>query len=270
MKAENEVKVKMWLRTPISYYGGKQQMLRHILPLIPEHNIYIEPFFGGGAVFWAKKPVKIEIINDSNAHVINFYKQLKCNYNNLKQLIETTLHSRDTYKEALIIYHAPYLFDELRRAWAFWVTTNMGFSRQIGSWGYDRSGKMEKSIRRRKEEFIDIYSKRLAYVQVECNDAIQVIKSRDSEDAFFYIDPPYVGADQDHYGGYTQEHFDKLLITLTNIKGRFILSSYPNESLFSISNKNGWYIKKIDMHLSSSKKVGKRKIEVLTVNYNII
>ena len=51
-----------WQRTPISYYGGKQTMLPHILPLIPEHTIYTEAFFGGGAVFWAKQPVKTEII----------------------------------------------------------------------------------------------------------------------------------------------------------------------------------------------------------------
>ncbi len=48
------MQVKM--TTPIAYYGGKQQMLRHILPLIPRHQIYVEPFFGGGAVYWAKKP----------------------------------------------------------------------------------------------------------------------------------------------------------------------------------------------------------------------
>ena len=63
-----------WQRTPISYYGGKQTMLPHILPLIPEHQIYVEPFFGGGAVFWAKQPAKAEIINDFNANVVNFTK----------------------------------------------------------------------------------------------------------------------------------------------------------------------------------------------------
>lgn len=41
-------------KTPISYYGGKQSMLKHILPIIPNHTIYVEPFFGGGAVFWVK------------------------------------------------------------------------------------------------------------------------------------------------------------------------------------------------------------------------
>jgi DNA adenine methylase len=66
-----------WQRTPISYYGGKQTMLPHILPLIPEHTIYTETFFGGGAVFLAKQSVKTEIINDFNANVYTFYKVLQ-------------------------------------------------------------------------------------------------------------------------------------------------------------------------------------------------
>lgn len=43
----NPNKPKAVLKTPISYYGGKQNMLKDILPLIPEHTIYIEPYFGG-------------------------------------------------------------------------------------------------------------------------------------------------------------------------------------------------------------------------------
>ncbi|HEU0226617.1 MAG TPA: DNA adenine methylase [Arachidicoccus soli] len=50
------------MKTPISYYGGKQSMLKHILPLIPEHTVYVEPFFGGGAVFRAKEPKNVEVI----------------------------------------------------------------------------------------------------------------------------------------------------------------------------------------------------------------
>jgi DNA adenine methylase len=261
--------MKIYLRTPISYYGGKQQMLRHILPLIPEHKIYVEPFFGGGAVFWGKEPVHVEVINDINALVVNFYKQLKSNYFELKLLIDQTLHSREQYKEALVIYHAPYLFDEVRRAWAFWVTTNMGFTRIIGSWGYDITGKTERYMNTRKVEFTDIYSQRLETTQIECNDAVQVIRSRDNEYAFHYCDPPYINADQGHYGGYTQEHFDLLIKALSEIKGKFLLSSYPNDNLDKAIIANNWFVKRINMNLSASSKIGAKKIEVLTANYEI-
>lgn len=126
----------------------------------------------GGAVFWAKEPSEIEIINDVNAWVINFYKQLKMNYPELRKLVEATLHSRDLYKEALVVYHAPYIFSELKRAWAFWVCTNQGFSKMVGSWGYDNSGKAEKSLMNSREGFVEEYSNRLALVKIENNDAV--------------------------------------------------------------------------------------------------
>lgn len=94
------------LKTPISYYGGKQSMLKEILPLIPEHRIYVEPFFGGGAVFWAKEPSRSEVINDVNMNIVNFYEVLKHSYFELRKRVEATLHSRETYKKALIIYES--------------------------------------------------------------------------------------------------------------------------------------------------------------------
>lgn len=201
--------------------------------------------------------------------MINFYIQVKSNFNALETLIKRTLHSRDQYKEALIIYHAPYLFDEVRRAWAFWVTTNMGFTRQIGSWGYDRSGKMAGYIHNKKTAFSKEYADRLEKVTIESNDAVKVINSRDGYNVFHYADPPYVGSDLGHYGGYTQDHFNELLKTLSNIKGKFLLSSYPNDVLDQFIKDNGWYFKQIEMHLSASSKKGRKKIEMLTANYPI-
>ena len=54
------------MKTPITYYGGKQTMLKHILHLIPEHRLYTEAFCGGAAVFFAKNPSDGEVINDLN------------------------------------------------------------------------------------------------------------------------------------------------------------------------------------------------------------
>src|SRR5690554_6619498 len=107
------------LRTPISYYGGKQNMLPYILPMIPKHKVYVEPFFGKEAVFFAKEPCKVEIINDYNAMVVNFYEQLKTNFQELKQLTEATPYSRQAYKKAMVIYDNPYLFSPVIKAWAF-------------------------------------------------------------------------------------------------------------------------------------------------------
>ena len=157
----------------------------------------------------------------------------------------------------------------MQRAWAFWYATNCGFSNQILNCRFDRTGKNARVLTNRISEFSKAYAQRLEKVQIENNDACAVISSHDSEDTFIYCDPPYVGANQGHYGGYTQEHFNKLLGTLSNVKGKFLLSSYQNDMLLEYVKQKGWYQKEISLHLSSSKTKGKKRIEVLTANYEL-
>lgn len=247
-------------------------MVKTILPLIPEHRMYIEPFFGGGAVFWAKQPSRSEVVNDVNMNIVTFYEVLKHNFFDLRKKIESTLHSRETYKKALIIYECPWLFDDnpVVRAWAFYVVTNQGFSCQIGTWGYDRD-KRSRTIQNKIDRFTEELSDRLKYVQVEQNEAHKVIKSRDSEDAFAYVDPPYINTNQGHYGGYEETHFKRDLNALANMKGKFLLSTYPSDMLNEFIKEHGWHTVEHEKMLSASNgaklKTRKRKIEVLTANY---
>ena len=258
------------MKTPISYYGGKQSMLKHILPIIPEHRVYVELFFGGGAVYWAKEKSEVEIINDLNGNVINFYKQLKTNFEPLKEMVDSTPYSREVYKNAMVIYETPYIFTPIHRAWAFWVGTVQGFSNKIGSWRSSTQRNKESTLNyNKKVGFTQELSKRLDLTQIECKDALDLIFKQDSDETFFYVDPPYVGANQGHYGGYTQEHFNLLLEALSRIKGKFLLSSYPNEVLNAYRNNYSWYSSDKDMPLSASKQNSKRKIETLTANYPI-
>jgi len=62
------------MKTPVTYYGGKQKLASTILKLIPEHNLYCEPFVGGAAIYFAKEPSNVEVINDTNKELMNFYR----------------------------------------------------------------------------------------------------------------------------------------------------------------------------------------------------
>jgi len=261
--------MKTRLKTPISYYGGKQMMLKDILPLIPEHRLYCEPFCGGAAVFWAKEPSRIEVINDLNSEVINFYKVVQLQFDALWVLVQSTLHSRQEYADAKVISGYPHMFSEVKRAWALWVLTSQSFASIIGGgWAYARKeNTSEKKVMNAKERFKYIYSERLTCVQIENNNALKVIKSRDSDDSFFYCDPPYPATDQGHYSGYSQHDFDMLLEVLAGLKGKFLLSSFPNENLTAFAKMHGWKQTEIVKNLCASKTNKRKKIEVLTQNY---
>jgi len=149
----------------------------------------------------------------------------------------------------------------------------MGFACSAKSWGYDKYSKRVKSFQNKKIRFNPSVSERLENTQIENNDALKVITSRDAEDAFHYIDPPYINSNQGHYEGYTESDYLKLLDTLSGIKGKFLLSSYPSEILDEYIQKNGWHSVRFEKPLSAQKaKEGQkrdRKIEVLTANYPI-
>jgi len=260
-------------KTPISYYGGKINMISIILPLIPKHTIYTEAFFGGGAIFFAKEKAEAETINDINNMVVNFYEVVQTDFDNLKAKIEATLFSRATYSVAWSIYRMPHLFNKLQQAWAFYIATNMGFSCKIGSWGYDKYAKRVRAFWNKKLMFDESISHRLEKVQIESNDACTVITSRDSADAFHYVDPPYFNSNMGHYSDYTKADYVRLLDTLSNIKGKFLLSSYPSDILDEYIEKNKWHTKTVTKILSASKGIAgtkrKTKVEVLTANYPI-
>lgn len=259
------------MKTPITLYGGKQRLLSKILPLIPEHRIFAEVFFGGGAVFFGKPPSEVEVINDVDGMAVNFFEVSKTNFKELKEKIEATLFSRATYMVSLAIYRMPHLFGKVQRAWAYFVGTCTGFSSSIGSWGYDKYGKRLKTFRNKKLAFDPSISKRLESTQIECNDAIKVIRAYDTEETFFYADPPYINSDMGHYGGYSEEDFKSLLDCLSEVKGKFLLSSFPSEILDEYIKKNDWHSvaftqTKSAVHAKHRTKDTK-KIEVLTANY---
>lgn len=120
------------MRTPVKYYGGKTRMLPHLLPLIPRHRIYLEAFAGGAALFFAKRPAPIEILNDVNGNVVNFYRVIQSHFEELNKLIQGTLHCEHTFNQAKEIYHSPEGHGAVQRAWAFWVSSNMAWGGEVG------------------------------------------------------------------------------------------------------------------------------------------
>jgi DNA adenine methylase len=262
------------MKPPLTYYGGKQMLSKLIVSLIPPHKIYCEPFFGGGAVFFSKSPSKLEVINDINGELINFYRVIKTKFKKLEKEVKCTLHSRESHQAANIILGYPQLFDDIKRAWAIWTLANQSYASKLnGGWGYDKKeNKSVKQLQSKRISFTNGYAERMEQVQIENRDALKIIDTWDNKDAFFYCDPPYINTNQGHYKGYVEEDFEKLLQVLSKIKGKFLLSSYPSELLTKYAKQNKWVMKKVDMPLcirSNPNSKGKRKIEVLTANFKI-
>jgi len=258
----------------LTYYGGKQNLIKDILPLIPEHKQYVEPFFGGGAVFFAKPRSEHEVINDIDGRITNFYRVVKTKFDELKLMIEGTAYSEVEHKRAKTILKTGQGTD-VERAWAIWVQINMSFAaKMFAGFAFGNSGIIIKSVLNKKLNFTKKYAERLNLVEIFQRDALELIKLKDTEDTFFYLDPPYPDTEQGHYEGYTIDDFVKLLEVLKGIKGKFLLSSFYCDELENYINIYKWN-NKIIKKICSAKKTqnGRRdkiKMESLTWNYDLL
>lgn len=257
------------MKTPISYYGGKQTLLKHILPLIPRHRLYTEPFCGGAAVLFAKRPSEAEIINDLNMNLTTFYWMCQTCYPELKEEIDRTLHCRDIHAHAAHILCYPDFFSQVQRAWAVWALCKMSFASMLdGTFGYDFEGGMPKKLSNAKDDFTEALSCRLERVTIENRDALDVISCYDSPSAFHFVDPPYINSDCGHYEGVFDEYcMEQLLKLLEHVKGKFMLTMFPYESIENYANKNGWIIHRVERTISASKTSRRKQEEWIVCNY---
>jgi len=259
------------LKTPITYYGGKQGMLKHIRPLIPEHELYCEPFAGGAAVFFNKEPAKVNVINDLNGELINFYKTIVTNLVELRVEVSKTLHSRNQYQHAWYIYNNPDYFSNVQRAWAVFILSKIGFAGKLSSsFGFDKSeGKHPCKMRCAKEIFTENLKDLLEHSTIESDDAFSIIRRYDCSNAFYFLDPPYVGSDMGHYSGmFNEQSLTELLELCSTIKGKFMLTMYPNELIKEFADRFGWKIQEIERQVSACRaEYRRRQLEWIVYNY---
>lgn len=258
------------MRTPITYYGGKQTMLKHIIPLIPMHKIYTEAFCGGAAVLFAKKAVECEVINDINTNLTIFYWMAKTSYSELKIEIDKTIHSNDIHAHAAHILLYPDFFTQVQRAWAVWALCKTSFASMLdGSFGYDFGGAMPKKLCNAKEEFTEYLCRRLDSVTIFNTNALDIIPKFDSPESFHFVDPPYVNSDCGHYeGSFNEQNLCDLLQLLTTVKGKFMLTMFPFDMIEKYANRNDWIIHRVERTISASKSSRRKQEEWIVCNYN--
>jgi len=267
------------LKTPITYYGGKLNMVDHILPRLDYgKKQFVSLFTGGAAVEVAKKRHEVEVWNDLDNRVINFWECLQDEtlFRELEKKIKMTLHAESYHTKAQLIltsWNSEKVHSKVDRAWAFWVQTNMSFGNIVfGGFAFANDNSRNKKTLNQREAFSSVFYERVKNIQLFNRDAVDLLLLKDTPNTFFFADPPYVSSDQGHYDGYTEADFLNLLDKLSKIKGTFLLTSYPEDILMYFRKKFNWEYIDFDMPLavdSGRAEQGKRKTECITFNYKI-
>jgi DNA adenine methylase len=226
------------MRSPFKRVGGKSHLVHHLLRRVPDHREYIEPYFGAGALFFAKEPAAVETINDLDEAVVSFFSVLRENREEFVRLAGLTPYSRALHARCRATWRSEP--DPVRRAWKWWVVARMscGGDFRNGGWGYvrttSRRGMAEPcSAMFSAVEGLPEVAERLLRTQIECADGVDVLRRYCTPDSFAYCDPPYVAQTRRRTGGYTHEmsveQHAALAKAILELPGKIMLSCYWHE-----------------------------------------
>ena len=235
----------------LRWYGGKFYMLKHILPLLSQcnHKCYVEVFGGAGHVLFNKEPSPVEIYNDIDEDLVNFFRVIRDEekFKVFREKIELIPYSRVEFE----FYKSFEPKDDVDRAIKFFVLVRQSFSSNMGTWSYGIKKNQAKAYFNAIQD-LDRLKQRIRNVQIECKDFRDVLKRYDSEETLFYCDPPYVLRTRREKKSYRYEMTDEdhrdLVEMLLRVKGKVMLSGYRNE-IYEVLEKAGWERRDYEVYL---------------------
>jgi DNA adenine methylase len=241
----------------LKWHGGKHYLTKHVLGLMPRHLHYVEPYFGGGQVLFARDPRDpryfwdgptsdkrkaegvSEVVNDLDGDLMNFYAVLKDPhlYARLQHRLDLTLCSEGEWQAARDrlaatdgdpVVRAADLFTFCRQSlsarmtnFAATVRTRLRGGRNDGVNGWWSA-----------VEGLPAVHQRLRDVKVLCRPALDVIHQEDTPATVFYLDPPYLHETRAATKVYAHEMSEaghrQLLDALLACRGKVMLSGYPS------------------------------------------
>ena len=233
------------MRPALRYMGGKWRIAPWVASFFPPHDIYVEPFGGSAAVLLRKRPAFREVYNDINGDVVNFFRVLRDQPDELTRRLKLTPFSREEHDLAWLNEPSA---DAVERARRLFVRSWMS----VGPAGATRKSKpgFRRGSRELKVDEVTPFvyavdglpelAKRLRTVTIENNDAFDLLEHYDGQQTLFYIDPPYCADYSAKYVHEFSEH-ERLLNACNELSGYVLLSGYDSSLYRSILR--GWRIK---------------------------
>ncbi|WP_232005974.1 DNA adenine methylase [Mycobacterium sp. 852013-50091_SCH5140682] len=241
---------------PMAYYGGKTRLADKIAALLPAHEHYVEPFAGGLSVLLAKRPSRMETVNDLDGLLMTFWRVLRNQPEQLARVCALTPHARAEHMLTRDRIRGTSLdgLDDVEIARLVWVQITQsrgGTMRSSTGWRYYvNPGGNSTGMPGYLAAYVDrmaAAAERLHHVSLECKPALEIIESYGAHPkCCLYVDPPYLGATRSTRGGGNgyrvdmPEHGDhvELLWALMGCQASVVLSGYPSD-LYETALK-GW------------------------------
>jgi DNA adenine methylase len=220
---------------PFGWYGGKEALAPLLCSLLPTHTIYCEVFGGSGALLFAKPKSRLEIFNDLDGGVVNFFRVLRNREQmaELVRLLSLTPYAHEEYYACLKGWETEPDPVERARQWYVGVMQSIDSSIRNTGWSCTKDpGSNPASAWRHVIARLHRCAARLSDVQIDHRDFERVLYTYDGPDTCFYLDPPYLPETRRKRYCYHQEmslaDHERLLACLASVQGKVLLSGYAH------------------------------------------
>jgi DNA adenine methylase len=256
------------MNSPIKWYGGKSRLASWVISHFHgiKHDVYVEPCCGGASVFFAKQPSPLEVLNDIDNRLYEFFTVLADEnmFERFRRIVEALPWSRGMFNQ--FCDYCDYFDssnDIVHRAAMFFYIARQSFSSDLGkTWAYTRKDNDRRSQTKTWMAAVDrLYEthKRICMAQIESLDIVDCMNLYDSKTTLFYIDPPYVmesrksKVEKYDYEMSNDKHV-ALVERLITQEGKTLLSGYESP-IYQLLLDHGWMLKKKQVHCSAAGRV---------------
>jgi DNA adenine methylase len=250
---------------PLAYIGGKNRIAKKIIELLPVHMTYVEAFAGGAQVLFHKEPSPVEVLNDLDEEIVNFFRVCQSHYEELVRFLRFCLVSRKWF--ALFEAQNPEALTDIQRAARFFYLQKNAYGGLILNRNYHYCIARPPNFNPRSlPKLIDNTHKRLEKVQIESLPYEEILKRYDRPETLFYLDPPYWGRKLYRYN-FEDSDFVRLEERLRQIRGKFLLSLNDVPEIRKLFR--AYIFREIEFHYTAQKQAGKRYRELLIANFRL-
>jgi DNA adenine methylase len=204
-------------RPVVGWAGGKARLCKHIVPLIKPHTCYVEVFGGGLAVFLAKPPSAVEVINDINGDLVSFYRNCKLHLEAILEELDLVLNSRREFEDYI---EQPGL-TEIQRAARWFIRNKLSFSGSGNNFVITRTQPM--SSRENRILAMRSLSRRLDRTTIEQRGWEKLFSSYDAAETMFFLDPPYPEAGVT-YSGWDELTVERFCAAVRALSGQWVFT----------------------------------------------
>jgi DNA adenine methylase len=262
-RSQKILETNLQMKGPLSYIGGKNRIANQIIEIFPEHTTYVEVFAGGAQVLFRKEPSQVEVLNDLDGEVVNFFRVCQSHHEELVRCLRFILVSRRAFVQ--LKSTDPEGLTDIQRAARYFYLLKNSFAALVRNPNYHHSVAQPPSFNITKiPELIEAAHKRLARVQIESLPYQDILQRYDRPTTLFYLDPPYFGRKL-YRVNFSESDFEELEHRLRILRGMFVLSLNDVPEVRKLFSK--FKFQEIALHYTSQRKAGKRYAELLITNF---